>query len=53
MIAYYYDQLHTWGKEDDFFMELLQLTKAKKIADLGCGTGRVTIELAKAGYEVT
>lgn len=53
MIAYYYDQLHTWGKEDDFFMELLQSTKAKKIADLGCGTGRVTIELAKAGYEVT
>lgn len=53
MIAYYYDQLHTWGKEDDFFMELLQLTKANKIADLGCGTGRVTIALAKAGYEVT
>ena len=53
MIAYYYDLLHTWRKEDDFFMELLQLTKAKKIADLGCGTGRVTIELARAGYEVT
>lgn len=53
MIAFYYDQLHTWGKEDDFFMQLLQLTKADKIADLGCGTGRVTIELAKAGYEVT
>ena len=53
MIAYYYDQLHTWGKEDNFFMELLQVTKAKKIADLGCGTGRLTMELAKAGYEVT
>lgn len=53
MIAYYYDQFHTWGKEDEYFMELLQLSKAKKIADLGCGTGRVTIELAKAGYEMT
>lgn len=53
MIAYYYDRLHTWGKEDEYFMELLQLSKAKKIADLGCGTGRVTIELAKTGYEVT
>ena len=53
MIAEYYDQLNTWGKPDDFFMELLKLTQAKKVADLGCGTGRVTLEMAKAGYEVT
>lgn len=53
MIAIYYDQLNTWGKHDDFFMELLKLTQAKKVADLGCGTGRVTMEIAKAGYEVT
>ena len=53
MIALYYDQLNTWGKHDDFFMELLKLTQGKKVADLGCGTGRVTLEIAKAGYEVT
>ena len=53
MIANYYDQLNTWGRHDDFFMEVLKLIQAKKIADLGCGTGRVTVEMAKAGYEVT
>lgn len=52
MIAFVYDQLNQWGKDDDFFMELLESTQSKTIADLGCGTGRVTVEMAKAGYDV-
>ena len=53
MIASVYDQLNHWGKDDDFFMELLKSTQSKTIADLGCGTGRITVEMAKAGYHVT
>ena len=53
MIAFVYDQLNHWGKDDDFFMELLKSTESKTIADLGCGTGRITVEMAKAGYLVT
>ena len=53
MIAFVYDQLNHWGKDDDFFMELLKSTESKTIADLGCGTGRITVEMAKAGYRVT
>ena len=53
MIAFVYDQLNHWGKDDDFFMELLKSTESKTIADLGCGTGRITVEMAKAGYHVT
>lgn len=53
MIALVYDQLNQWGKDDNFFMELLVSTESKTIADLGCGTGRITVEMAKAGYRVT
>lgn len=53
MIALVYDQLNHWGKDDDFFMELLESTQSKTIADLGCGTGRITVQMAKDGYRVT
>ena len=53
MIAFVYDQVNQWGKDADFFMELLKSTESKTVADLGCGTGRITVEMAKAGYNVT
>ena len=53
MIPIVYDQLNRWGKDDDFFLSLLQKSNTKQLADLGCGTGRLTVHFAKQGYEVT
>jgi ubiquinone/menaquinone biosynthesis C-methylase UbiE len=53
MIPLVYDQINGWGKDDEFFIALLNKINAKKIADLGCGTGRLTTHFAKAGYQIT
>jgi len=39
--------------ETDFIETEIKYDKSKKIFDLGCGTGRHSIELAKRGYAVT
>lgn len=45
----------TYGtlKEIDFLIEELALPKGSRILDIGCGTGRHAIELAKHGYIMT
>ncbi|MEQ2527071.1 class I SAM-dependent methyltransferase [Bacillaceae bacterium CLA-AA-H227] len=53
MIPLVYDQINHWGKDDEFFLVLLKKINAKKMADLGCGTGRLTSHFAKAGYHIT
>ncbi|MCX6163992.1 MAG: class I SAM-dependent methyltransferase, partial [Ignavibacteriae bacterium] len=37
----------------DFIEKEIKFDKSKKILDLGCGTGRHSIELAKRGYNIT
>ncbi|KMJ60037.1 SAM-dependent methyltransferase [Bacillus sp. LL01] len=52
MIPLVYDQINRWGKDDEFFLALLKKANVKIIADLGCGTGRLTSHFAKANYQI-
>jgi len=40
-------------KEVDFVLEELRLPPGSHILDVGCGTGRHAVELARRGYQVT
>lgn len=40
-------------REVDFLLDELQLSPGGSVLDVGCGTGRHAIELAKRGYSVT
>ncbi|MEA3055411.1 MAG: hypothetical protein QOD30_843 [Actinomycetota bacterium] len=53
LMAVLYDLENQWGDADDFFLAVANRRPASGIADLGCGTGTVTIALARAGHVVT
>jgi 2-polyprenyl-3-methyl-5-hydroxy-6-metoxy-1,4-benzoquinol methylase len=38
--------------EKEFYLNLAKEISAQKIIDIGCGTGLLTLELAKVGYEM-
>lgn len=48
-----YDLQNRWGADDDFFLALANGQPGRRILDLGCGTGRLTTALARAGHRVT
>lgn len=48
-----YDTLNPFGDDSEFFCEQAKKLGAKTIIDLGCGTGLLTIELAKRGHNMT
>ena len=39
--------------EVDFVLEELSLPPGSRILDVGCGTGRHAVELARRGYQIT
>jgi 2-polyprenyl-3-methyl-5-hydroxy-6-metoxy-1,4-benzoquinol methylase len=48
-----YDGLNTFLDDLQFYNKWLQRIKDAKVLELGCGTGRLTIPLAKNGYNIT
>ncbi|MCB9676765.1 MAG: class I SAM-dependent methyltransferase [Alphaproteobacteria bacterium] len=51
-----FDSPEAWGRataEAEAILELLDLPEAARICDLASGTGRLAIELARRGHEVT
>ncbi|MBE7699510.1 class I SAM-dependent methyltransferase [Oerskovia sp. Sa1BUA8] len=48
-----YDAQNAWGRDDDYFLARAAEGPGGRVLDLGCGTGRLTVALAAAGYAVT
>jgi SAM-dependent methyltransferase len=48
-----YDVECPWSRDDDFFLSVLADEPATDVLDLGCGTGRLALAMAAAGYRVT
>ena len=52
-LAEVYDAECGWGIADDYVLEFVNRQINARVADVGCGTGRLTVALAAAGHEVT
>jgi len=48
-----YDTLNPFADDSEFFCKQAERLGARTIIDLGCGTGLLTVELAKRGHQMT
>ena len=48
-----YDAEYGWSRDDDYFLALANERPRQRILDLGCGSGRLSLALARAGHAVT
>ena len=48
-----YDAECPWSTDDDFFLRAIDQSRASRVVDLGCGTGRLAIGIAALGHTVT
>ena len=51
-LAEVYDAEYGWGIADDYVLEFVNRQTTARVADVGCGTGRLTVALAAAGHTV-
>jgi len=47
-----YDAENRWGADDDFFLALVERQPGRRVLDLGCGTGRLTVAIAGSAGQV-
>lgn len=47
-----YDAMNSFGEDGDFWVREVEKLSPKTIIDLGCGTGLLTCELARRGYQM-
>jgi SAM-dependent methyltransferase len=47
-----YDQLNPLGPDSEFYLRAAAELRARKVIDVGCGTGLLTSELARRGHDV-
>src|ERR1700720_4665789 len=48
-----YDREHLGDEEDiSFYLSLSRRLEPRKVLELGCGTGRITLPLAQLGFDV-